>query len=146
MVSSLFKGSGFRVQGSGFPASPSRLRRTSRVQGSAQPPAKKTAGQIEKETLACAIVGSATVPTSFGGHGGPPYGPKHLKFHTSAAAGLKSGQSNRERNFGLCHRRVGHRADQFRRARWPALRSQLCVVSYKVSVLTNTSITIWCFS
>jgi hypothetical protein len=22
------------------------------------------------------------VPTSFGGHGGPPYGPKHLKFHT----------------------------------------------------------------
>ncbi len=31
--------------------------------------------QIEKETLVCAIVGSATVPTSFSGHGGPPYGP-----------------------------------------------------------------------
>jgi len=21
------------------------------------------------------------VPTGIGGHGGPPYGPKHLKFH-----------------------------------------------------------------
>jgi hypothetical protein len=39
------------------------------------------------------------VPTSFGGHGGPPYGPKHLKFHMSAASGLNSGQFNRKRNF-----------------------------------------------
>ena len=32
-----------------------------------------------------------------------------------------------------CCRRVGHRADQFRRARWPALRSQTFEVSYEVS-------------
>jgi hypothetical protein len=25
-----------------------------------------------------AVVGSATVPTSVGGHGGPPYWPQHL--------------------------------------------------------------------
>jgi hypothetical protein len=30
-------------------------------------------------------------------------------------------------------RRVGHRADQFRRARWPALRSQTFEVSYEMS-------------
>jgi hypothetical protein len=40
VVGSEVQGSGFRVQGSGF-----------RVQVSAPPPAKKTAGQIEKETL-----------------------------------------------------------------------------------------------
>jgi hypothetical protein len=34
-----------------------------------------------------AVVGLATVPTRFGGHGGPPYGPKHLKSHISDAAG-----------------------------------------------------------
>jgi hypothetical protein len=39
---------GFLV--SGFPASPFRLRRTGVCQVSAQPPAKRTAGQIEKET------------------------------------------------------------------------------------------------
>jgi hypothetical protein len=33
-----------------------------------------------KKLWSVAVVGSATVPTSFGGHGGPPYGPKH--FHT----------------------------------------------------------------
>ena len=70
-----------------------------RCQCSAPPLAKKTASQIEKETLACAIVGSATVPTSFGGHGGPPYGPKHLKFHTSAASGQKNGQSDQIKNY-----------------------------------------------
>ncbi len=31
----------------------------------------------------------------------------------------------------LCYRRVGHRADQYRRARWPALRSQTFEVSYE---------------
>jgi hypothetical protein len=49
----------------------------------------------------------------------------------SAAAGQKNRQSNRERNSGLCYRRVGHRADQFRRARWPALRPQTFEVSYE---------------
>jgi len=48
---------------------------------------RRAASLIEKETLACVIVGSATVPTIFGGHGGPPYGLKHLKFHISVAAG-----------------------------------------------------------
>ena len=43
-------------------------------QVSAPPPAKKTAGQIEKETLA-------------------------MKFHTSVASGLNNGQSNRKRNY-----------------------------------------------
>jgi hypothetical protein len=38
-----------------------------------QPMTKKTTGQIEKETLALDIVGSATVPTGIGGHGGPSY-------------------------------------------------------------------------
>jgi hypothetical protein len=47
----------------------------------------KNGRQIEKETLNLAIVGSATVPTAIGGHGGPPYGPKHLKFHMSGASG-----------------------------------------------------------
>jgi hypothetical protein len=28
--------------------------------------------QLNKKHWSCAIVGSATVPTSFGGHGGPP--------------------------------------------------------------------------
>jgi hypothetical protein len=36
-------------------------------------------------------VGSATVPTGIGGHGGPPYftkiESKFIKFHMSAAAG-----------------------------------------------------------
>jgi hypothetical protein len=41
------QGSRFRVQGSGFKVQGSRFR----VQGSAPPPAKKTAGLIEKETL-----------------------------------------------------------------------------------------------
>jgi hypothetical protein len=49
----------------------------------------------------------------------------------NATPGQKNGQSNRERNFGLYYRRVGHRADQFRRARWPALRPQTVEVSSK---------------
>jgi hypothetical protein len=57
----------------------------------------------------------------------------------SVGVGLKSVQSNRGINFGLYYRRVGHdstelaeaRADQFRRARWPALRPQTFKVSYK---------------
>jgi len=52
----------------------------------------------KNELRSCAIVGSATVPTNIGGHGDPPYGPKHLKFHISAAAGLNGGQFNRKRN------------------------------------------------
>ncbi|CAB1084240.1 hypothetical protein D1AOALGA4SA_11767 [Olavius algarvensis Delta 1 endosymbiont] len=48
------QGSGFRVLGSGFRVLGSRFRVLGsgfRVLGSAQPPAKRTAGQIEKETL-----------------------------------------------------------------------------------------------
>jgi hypothetical protein len=40
----------FKVQGSGFRVPFFALRATQGKQGSAQPPAKKTAGQIEKET------------------------------------------------------------------------------------------------
>jgi hypothetical protein len=44
------------------------------------------------------------VPTYIGGHGGPPYFTKMasnlMKFHMSAASGLKNGQSDRKRNFG----------------------------------------------
>jgi hypothetical protein len=80
----------------------------------------------------------------------------------STAAGLKSVQSNREINFEktifrtnptagkktaglieietliLCYRRVGHRADQYRRARWPALLSQLCVSYESLTTLKMT--------
>jgi hypothetical protein len=46
----------------------------------------KNGRQIEKETLNLAIVGSATVPTAIGGHGGPPYftkiASKFVKLHT----------------------------------------------------------------
>ncbi|MEE9496099.1 MAG: hypothetical protein V3V39_06200 [Desulfobacterales bacterium] len=45
-------------------------------QVSAQPPAKKTAGLIEKETLV-------------------------MKFHTSTASGLKSGQSDHQETLTL---------------------------------------------
>ena len=48
-------GSGFRVQRSVFKGS-----------GEAPAAGRQLAGLIEK-------VGSATVPTGFGGHGGPPY-------------------------------------------------------------------------
>ena len=41
---------------------------------------RKRPVQSIKKLWFCAIVGSATVPTSFGGHGGPPYGPKHTTF------------------------------------------------------------------
>ena len=48
--------------------------------------AKKTASQIEKETLGMAVVGSATVPTGIGGHSGSPYFTKivsnFMEFHT----------------------------------------------------------------
>ena len=50
----------------------------------------------------------------------------------SVAAGLKSGQFNRKKTLILCYRRVGQRADQYWRARWPALLFQLGLVSYKV--------------
>jgi hypothetical protein len=59
----------------------------------------EVASQIDKEISACAIVGSATVPTKTGGHGGPPYGPKHLKFHMSPInAEFSTGYKNRRRN------------------------------------------------
>jgi hypothetical protein len=57
-------------------------------------PEKRPVKSIKK-LWSGAVVGSATVPTSFGGHGGPPYGPKHLKFYMSVASGQKSGQFNR---------------------------------------------------
>jgi hypothetical protein len=60
---------------------------------------RKRQVKSKKKLWSGADVGSATVPTSFGGHGGPPYGPKHLKFHMSVASGQKNGQFNRERNF-----------------------------------------------
>jgi len=43
---------------------------------------QKNAGQNDNETLFSVSVGSATVPTGIGRHGGLPYGPKHLKSHT----------------------------------------------------------------
>jgi len=47
------------------------------------------ASQIEKETLALAIVGSATEPTGISGHSGPPYftkiASKFMKFHTRSS-------------------------------------------------------------
>ena len=52
-----------------------------KCQVSAQSPAKKDLSS-RKEAFALASVGSATVPTGRGGHGGSPYGPKHLEFHT----------------------------------------------------------------
>jgi hypothetical protein len=53
---------GSEVLGSGFSATAGRER-----------PVKS-----KKKLWSGAIVGSATVPTNFGGHGGPPYGPKHF--------------------------------------------------------------------
>jgi hypothetical protein len=52
----------------------------------------------------CVIVGSATVPTSIGGHGGPPYGPQHLKFHTSAASGRERPVKSNEKLMNIEHR------------------------------------------
>jgi hypothetical protein len=39
----------------------------------------------------------------------------------SPEAGCRSGPPNRKTTLTLCYCRVGHRADQYRRARWPAL-------------------------
>ena len=40
----------------------------------------------------------------------------------------------------MCYRRVGHCADQYRRARWPARRSQTFVVSYELlQIVEGTS-------
>ncbi len=59
---------------------------------------------IKKKLWLCAIVGSATVPTSFGGHGSPPYDPKHLKFHTrSSWLNLCSGGVYPRQEFGAYH-------------------------------------------
>jgi hypothetical protein len=44
------------------------------------------------------------VPTSIGGHGGPPYGPKHLKFHTSGAAGRERPVKSNEKLMNVEHR------------------------------------------
>jgi len=62
----------------------------SKIRGSARSPAKKPAGPTKKESLARAVVGSATVPTGIGGHGGPPYFTKKasnfMKFHKCGSA------------------------------------------------------------
>ncbi len=54
-----------------------------------------------------------------------------LKFHISAATGPKNGQSNQKETLALCYPRVGHRADRYRRARWPALLLRVSIVSYE---------------
>jgi hypothetical protein len=58
----------------------------------------------EIETLIWWCVGSATVPTSFGGHGGPPYGPKHLKFHMSVASGRERPVKSKKKLMNIEHR------------------------------------------
>jgi len=50
----------------------------------ASPLAASVRSNRKKKLWSCARVGSATVPTRIGGHGGPPYGPKHLRIHTRA--------------------------------------------------------------
>ena len=57
-----------------------------------------------KKLRSGAVVGSATVPTSFGGHGGPPYGPKHLNFHTSVAAGRERPVKSNKKLMNVEHR------------------------------------------
>jgi hypothetical protein len=42
----------------------------------------------------------------------------------NAAAGRGPASQIEKEILILCYRRVGHRADQFRRVRWPALLSQ----------------------
>ena len=105
----------------------------------------RASSQIEKETLACAIVGSATVPTSFGGHGGPPYGLKHLKFHISAAAGRERPVKSREKLMNVEHRtsNIERRimwsarfkkdfAKRFHHSTFDIRHSSFYVVSYKL--------------
>jgi hypothetical protein len=60
-------------------------------------------------------------------------------FKTNPAAGKKTAGLIEKETLILCYSRVGHdstelaevHADQYRRARWPALRSQTFEVSYK---------------
>jgi len=65
------------------------------------------------------------------------------------AAGLRSCQLTEKEALILYYRRVGHRADQYRRARWPALLSQ--PVSYKglakkMNIERSTSNNVFCLS
>jgi hypothetical protein len=84
---------------------------------SAQPPAKKKAGQIEKETLKKRISNDEGRMTKEGIlsilfvkraersdiHNSSIVNRHSMKFHTSAASDQKNGQSNQKRNFGLCY-------------------------------------------
>jgi hypothetical protein len=103
---------GSEVQGSGFRGSGVQRFRGLRLRGSAQPPAIKTTGQIEKKT---ALIHSAIIVCGSGLQPRFTRSDKHfLMFHTSDAVGRERPVKSNEKLMNVEHPPAMHRALSWR--------------------------------